>query len=171
MSSTSPLRTRLRGALPWAAALSACAATVVWAALPLHPGKNPPTLGALSAPAGSNLAPASTPSIQPLDTDSFARLIVRPRESRAAQAAPVPEPAPPAPLPPPLELLGFINAGHADTSDQRKAILYMQDQDSLIFVAVGERVGDAQLLEIGAASVRVAHGGHQHVLTLQRSTP
>lgn len=171
MSDTSPLRTPLRRALPWAAALSAFAGTLAWALLPLRTGNQPRTLATPKAPANSQLAPTDAPATDPLDTSVFARSIVRPRESRAAQAVPAPEPAPPAPLPPPLELLGFISAGHTEADEQRKAILYMQDQDSLRFVAVGERVGDAQLLEIGAASVRVAHGGHQHVLTLRRSAP
>lgn len=171
MNDARPLITRLRKAAPWVVALSASAGTLTWAALPLRTGNEPPSLEMEPQPAISESGSTDTQAASELDLNAFARSIVRPRETRAALVVQPPEPTPPPPLPPPLELLGFINSEHAGADESRRAILYLQDQDLLRFVGIGERVGDARLVEIDAVSVRVEHGGHQHVLMLRRGTP
>lgn len=102
-------------------------------------------------------APEPTRTVEPLDTAAFRTPLW------VAQPPPPPPPAP-APPPPPLrlQLVAIVREG-----DVYKAALYDPDQDRLLVVGAGERIGSRLVEEVSAGEVTLKDGALTRTLALR----
>ncbi len=164
-------------------ALGASAMVLAALAWSLWPVSRTPLPGATSRSSsqGSRLAAPRSPSSSPLpiahspspSSPFSAPLWVDPPKPIIAKAEP---PPPPPPLR--LQLLAIVspisptpsNAGSAPEEGVLRAVLYDQDADKLITVAVGDAVGARSISAIDADGVTIRLASGTQRLDLQRAT-
>jgi hypothetical protein len=147
----SPPRLRIETA----ATIAALAGLSAWAFWPVGGIEAGPVPGGPAASPSSDLPPAA------LDLAAFrAPLWVIP-------PPPPPPPPPPTPAPPPPPLkLQLLAVTRESPSDALVAVLYDPDQDKVVSVRAGERIGARTVQAIDAQSVTIADAAGPRTLLL-----
>lgn len=89
--------------------------------------------------------------------------------SESEVAVPIRTAAPPKPSKPPvprLTLVGILTEPSDDGPPIRRAVLYDQEQDELLFASVGDTVASVLVHEIGDAQVRLAVSDQMYLMPL-----